>query len=258
MEPLLELKGLTKHFGGLSALNNLDLVVAKGEIIGLIGPNGAGKTTAFNVIMGIFAPSKGKVIFKGKDITGLNPHVIVQKGLVRSFQRTILFGEMTILQNILLGFHLASRIGFLGCLFNTTSTRNNQKIMLEKAEEIADFIGLGNIRNQYAKNLPHGNQRLLGVAIALATNPDLILMDEPVTGMNAEETDSMMNKIRQIRDRGVTILLVEHDMRLVMNICERLCVLNFGSKIAEGTPEQICQNREVITAYLGSAYASAC
>ena len=254
---LLEIKGLTKHFGGLSALNNLDLTVKKGEIVGLIGPNGAGKTTAFNVIMGTFAPSKGKVLFKGKDITGLKPHIIVQKGLVRSFQRTILFSEMTILQNILLGFHLAARTGFWGCLFNTASTRNRQKMAFEKAEEIADFMGLGNIKSQYAKNLPHGNQRLLGVAIALATNPDLILMDEPVTGMNAEETDSMMGKIRQIRDRGVTILLVEHDMRLVMNICERLCVLDFGTKIAEGSPEQICKNREVITAYLGSEYASA-
>jgi branched-chain amino acid transport system ATP-binding protein len=255
---LLEVRGLTKNFGGLMAVNNLDLSVEKGEIVGLIGPNGAGKTTVFNVIMGTYSPEKGKVIFKGRDITGQKSHAIVSLGLVRSFQRTILFNEMTVLQNILLGFHLISETRFWNSLFNASSTRRRQRQLLGKAVEIADFMGLGHSKNQLAKNLPHGHQRMLGVAISLATNPELILMDEPVTGMNPEETDSMMNKIRKIRDKGVTTLVVEHDMRLVMNLCDRLYVLNFGSKIAEGLPSEICKNKEVIAAYLGSEYAPVC
>lgn len=255
---LLEVRGLTKLFGGLIAVNNLDLCVEKGEIVGLIGPNGAGKTTVFNMIMGTYSPHKGQVMFKGKDITGQKSHSIVSRGLVRSFQRTILFSEMSVIQNILLGFHLISEIRFWDSLLNTSFTRNRQKQLLEKAGVIADFMGLGHSKDQLAKNLPHGHQRMLGVAIALATNPELILIDEPVTGMNTQETDDMMKKIREIRDKGVTTLVVEHDMRLVMNLCDRLCVLNFGSKIAEGPPSEICKNKEVIAAYLGSEYASEC
>jgi branched-chain amino acid transport system ATP-binding protein len=256
--PLLEVKGLTKHFGGLTAVNTLDLSVEKGEIVGLIGPNGAGKTTVFNMVMGTYSPSAGKVIFSGKDITGRKSHSIVRHGIARSFQRTILFSEMTVLQNILLGFHLVSKTRLWDPLLNGRATRIAQKRLLEKAVEIAEFMELGQSKDQLAGNLPHGHQRMLGVAIALATNPELILMDEPVTGMNAEETDRMMNKIREIRDKGITTLVVEHDMRLVMNICDRLCVLNFGSKIAEGPPSEICKNKEVIAAYLGSEYASVC
>jgi len=254
--PLFEVKGLTKRFGGLTAVNTLDLSVEKGEIVGLIGPNGAGKTTVFNMVMGTYSPSAGKVIFSGKDITGLKSYVIVRQGLARSFQRTVLFSEMTALQNILLGFHLFSETGFWNSLFNSRSIQEKKTQLLEKAAEIADFMELGQSKDQLAGNLPHGHQRMLGVAIALATHPELILMDEPVTGMNPEETDRMMNKIREIRDQGVTLLVVEHDMRLVMNICDRLYVLNFGSKIAEGPPSEISRNREVIAAYLGSEYAS--
>jgi branched-chain amino acid transport system ATP-binding protein len=256
--PLFEVKGLTKHFGGLRAVNTLDLFVEKGEIIGLIGPNGAGKTTVFNMVMGTYAPSAGQVIFDGKDITGQKSYVIVHHGLARSFQRTVLFSEMTVLQNILLGFHLSSETRFWNSLFNSRSVQKKGTQLLEKAAEIADFMELGQSKDQLAGNLPHGHQRMLGVAIALATHPELILMDEPVTGMNPEETDRMMNKIREIRDQGVTLLVVEHDMRLVMNLCDRLYVLNFGSKIAEGSPSEICKNQKVITAYLGSEYASVC
>jgi len=256
--PLLELKGLTKYFGGLMAVNALDLSVEKGEIVGLIGPNGAGKTTVFNLIMGTYSPNKGKVVFKGREVTGQKSHTIVSQGLVRSFQRTVLFSEMTVLQNILLGFHLISETRFWNSLVTGRATRIGQKRLLEKTVEIAEFMGLGQSKDQLAGNLPHGHQRMLGVAIALATNPELILMDEPVTGMNTEETDRMMNKIREIRDKGVTTLVVEHDMRLVMNICDRLCVLSFGSKIAEGPPSEICKHKEVIGAYLGSEYASVC
>jgi len=256
--PLLEVKGLTKHFGGLAAVNYLDFSVEKGEIVGLIGPNGAGKTTVFNMIMGTCTPTKGRIFFKGKDVSGRKSHTVVSHGLVRSFQRTVLFNEMTVLQNIFLGFHLVSETRFLDSLLNFNSSKKKQKQLFEKATEIAEFMGLGGSRDQLAKNLPHGHQRRLGVAIALATNPELILMDEPVTGMNTEETDNMMNKIKEIRDRGITTLVVEHDMRLVMNTCDRLCVLNFGMKIAEGSPSEICANKEVIAAYLGSDYASLC
>jgi len=255
---LLEVKGLTKHFGGLTAVNDLDLSVEKEEIVGLIVPNGAGKTTVFNMIMGSCSPSKGGVRLKGSDITGWKPHSVVAQGLVRSFQRTVLFSEMTVLQNIVLGFHLTSKARFIESLLNGRSLREKNGRLTEKATEIAEFMGLGHSKDRMAKNLPHGHQRMLGVAIALATHPEVILMDEPVTGMNTEETDLMMKKIMEIRGRGVTVLLVEHDMRLVMNTCDRLCVLNFGRKIAEGPPAEICRNKEVIGAYLGSDYASLC
>jgi ABC-type branched-subunit amino acid transport system ATPase component len=200
---LLEVKGLTKHFGGLIAFNSLDPCIEKGEIVGLIGPNGAGKTTVFNMIMGTYSANKGQVIFKGKDITGQKSHSIVSRGLVRSFQRTILFSEMTVLQNIILGLHLISEIRFWDSLINASSTRNRQKQLLEKAGEIADFMGLGHSKDRLAKNLPHGHQRMLGVAIALATNPELMLIDEPVIGMNIQETDYMMNKERHLHAQGI-------------------------------------------------------
>ncbi len=256
--PLLEVNGLTKHFGGLTAVHRLDLSVEKGEIVGLIGPNGAGKTTVFNMIMGTCAPNGGHVLFKGKEITKQQPHAIVAQGLVRSFQKTTLFDEMTVLENILLGFHLTSEVRFWGSLLRVRSVRNRRERLLEKAAEIAEFMGLEHHQNQMAKNLSHGHQRMLGVAIALATHPEMMLMDEPVTGMNVEEKNNLMDKIREIRKRGITTLIVEHDMRLVMNLCDRLCVLNFGSKIAEGPPFEICKNREVIAAYLGSEYAPVC
>jgi branched-chain amino acid transport system ATP-binding protein len=254
--PLLELQKLTKSFGGLTAVNELDLSIEKGEIAGLIGPNGAGKTTVFNTISGVFHPTRGKVLFKDEDITGLKPHSVARRGLVRTFQLTTLFSDMTVLDNILLGFHLTSGIRFWATLFNTASTRGRQEQLLETATELADFMGLRERRYELAKNLPHGHQRALEMAIALAVSPELLMLDEPVTGMSAEEVKEIMNKIRSIRDRGITILLVEHDMRVVMDICDRICVLNFGKKIAEGSPKEVCDNKEVIAAYLGTEYAT--
>ncbi len=253
---LLELQKLTKCFGGLTAVSELDLSIEKGNIVGLIGPNGAGKTTVFNTISGVLRPTRGKVLFKNEVITGLKPHSVVKKGVVRTFQQTTLFGSMTVLENILLGFHLTSGIGFRAALFNTTSSQNRQKQLLGKAAELADFMGLWGKQHELAKNLPHGHQRALGMSIALAANPELLMLDEPVTGMIAEEVEQMKNKIRNTRDRGVTILLVEHDMRVVMDICDRICVLNFGKKIAEGPPEEILENTEVIEAYLGMEYVA--
>lgn len=248
---LLEVKGLTKYFGGLGAVRELDMGIEKGEIRGLIGPNGAGKTTVFNLVSGVYSPTKGKVFFKGAEITGRRPDQIAHKGLTRTFQQTTLFHNFTVLDNVLVGFHLHSKIGFWGALFNTPHTRRREKALKERAMEILDFLGLAAMKNELAKSLPHGHQRALGVAIALATEPELLMLDEPVTGMNPEETTVMMDHIGKLRERGITILLVEHDMRAVMGLCERITVISFGRKIAEGTPDEIKNNPEVIEAYLG-------
>jgi len=253
---LLKLQKLTKLFAGLTAVNGLDVSVNEGEIVGLIGPNGAGKTTVFNMISGVLRPTRGNVIFKDDDITGLKPYSIVKKGLARTFQLPTLFNEMTVLDNVLLGLHPRARIGYLGSLFNTSYTRDRQKELLDEAEEIINLTGLTEKKYDLARNLPHGTQRALEIAIALATEPDLLLLDEPFTGLNTDEARTMMNKIQSIHEKGITILLVEHDMRVVMNICQRIYVLNFGLKIAEGCPNEICANQEVINAYLGSEYAA--
>lgn len=253
--PLLELQKLSKYFGGLKAVNGVDLSIERGQIYGLIGPNGAGKTTLFNTITGKYSPTGGKVIFKDKDITGLQPHEVVGLGLARSFQQTLLFNEMSVLDNILVGFHLKSKVSFWDSFIDNTSTRHRQEDLAGRAAEIAHFLELDNFKNELARNLPHGYQRLLGIGVALATEPDLLLLDEPSSGMNAEETERLLVKIKEMNSRGLTILLVAHDMKLVMNVCERIAVLNFGCKIAEGIPEEIANNSEVITAYLGSAHA---
>jgi branched-chain amino acid transport system ATP-binding protein len=251
---LLELQKLVKTFGGLTAVDQFDMTVEKGEIVGLIGPNGAGKTTVFNSISGVYRPNGGKVLFKDKDITGLNAYSVVKRGLVRTFQVTTIFSDLTVLENIRLGSHLLARIGFWADIFSTPSQRRKEKQLFKKAAELADFVGLGDKRNETAKNLSHGHQRLLEVAIALAADPELLMLDEPVAGMSAEETQEMMKKIRNTRDRGITILLVEHDMKMVMDICTRIYVVDFGKKLAEGTPQEICANPAVIAAYLGSEY----
>ena len=249
---LLEIRGLAKNFGGLLAVNNLDFDVYSGEILGLIGPNGAGKTTVFNLITGFFPPSKGKIIFKGEDITGFKSHVIARKGIVRTFQLTTLFESRTVLENMLVALHLESKSGFWTAIFNASTTREREKELLGKAMEILDFMRLSTLRDEVASNLPHGHQRSLGIAMTMAASPELLLLDEPVTGMNPEETSVMMDLINKIRERGVTILLVEHDMKAVMGLCERITVLNFGQRIAEGSPDEVKENRDVIEAYLGA------
>jgi len=255
---LLELRKLTKVFGGLTAVRDLDLSIEHGEIVGLIGPNGAGKTTVFNAISGVSSPTTGRVFFKGEDITGLKPHSVARKGLTRTFQITTLFSEFTALENIRLGSYLVAGVGFWAAVFNTLRSRKREDELSQRAAELAEFMGLGGRQNEVAKNLSHGHQRALEMAIALVANPELLLLDEPVAGMSLEETSEMMRKIRATQERGVTILLVEHDMKLVMDVCSRICVLNFGAKLAEGNPQAICANREVIAAYLGSGYEHKC
>ena len=248
---LLELMNVTKDFGKLQAVSHLDFGVAKGEIHSLIGPNGAGKTTVFNLITGTFPLTSGKITFNAEEITRLEPHQIAQRGIARSFQQTFLFMQSTVLENVLIGYHMRCRAGALKEFLHTAGARETDQECKRQALEIIGFMGLGDLRDELAGNLPHGHQRALGVSIALACNPTLLLLDEPVTGMNPIETTEMVERIRKIRERGITIVLVEHTMRVVMDVSDRITVLNYGRKIAEGLHHEIRQNAEVIEAYLG-------
>ena len=249
--PILEVRDLTRRFGGLFAVSDLTFSVDEGEIRGLIGPNGAGKTTTFNVISGFYPPSEGRVLFLGKDISGMSTNAIAALGLVRTFQATTLFQELTVLENVLVGCHLMARTDPFRALLGTDRPR--EEAARARAVEILDFFGLGERRDDPGMSLPHGLQRSLGMAVALAADPKLLLLDEPFTGMNPEETRRMMDIVRKVRDRGITILLVEHDMQAVMGLCDRITVLNFGRLLTEGTPEEVRRHPEVIEAYLGAA-----
>ena len=251
---LLETRGLTRLFGGLAAVNNVDLDVDKGEIVGLIGPNGAGKTTCFNLLSGFLRPTRGSIVFDGENISDLKPHQIAARGLVRTFQLTTLFQEMTALENVLLGLHLHRGKSARRVLF---SRRDFPTDEIARSREVLDFTGLAAHADQLTRNLPHGHQRVLGIAMALATQPRLLMLDEPVTGMNLDESGRVMDLVRTIRSRGTTILLVEHNMKAVMGTCERIVVLNFGQKLAEGTPAQVSTSPDVIQAYLGTGIAHA-
>jgi branched-chain amino acid transport system ATP-binding protein len=249
---VLKIEGLTKYFGGLAAVSGLDMRVNSGDIAGLIGPNGAGKTTVFNLVTGFLRPTKGQVTFEGKDITAKKPHSIADKGMVRTFQSTNIFADFTVLKNIVLACHLKPKIGLWETVLHTRSSQNKEKDILQRSQKILGMVGMEAMADLAAGTLAHGHKRLLGIAIALAAEPKLLLLDEPLSGMNAEEVSETMGVINRLWQSGITILLIEHNMRAAMNLCQRIVVLNFGKKIAEGSPEEIKGNNDVIQAYLGA------
>jgi branched-chain amino acid transport system ATP-binding protein len=248
---LLEIKHLSKRFGGLEAISDLNLEVNELEIHGIIGPNGAGKTTLFNVISGFLPATAGSVIFKGEDIVELPVHSIVKRGMVRSFQLINLFPELTVYENACLCYHKNYKTGLIGQFLHTASAKEEREICAQRSMQLLEFMGLSLLKDELARNLPYGHQKTLGICIALATKPSLLMLDEPVAGMNPEETMNMVKLIRNIRDNGITILLVEHNMAAITNLCERISVLNYGQKIAEGSMNEIKENEKVIEAYLG-------
>lgn len=249
--PVLAINQVTKRFGGLTALNDVSFSVDDGEIRGLIGPNGAGKSTMFKNIAGFYAPTSGDIVYRGQSIVGNKPHSIAELGIVRTFQETTLFQELTVFENVLVGCHINARSNLFSALLGLD--RGKQKTAEAKVMEVLEFMGLADRRSQLASELPLGSQRALAISIALACEPKLLLMDEPFAGMNPEETNHMMDLTRRVRDSGITIILVEHDMKAVMGLCDYLTVLNFGQLLAEGSPEQIRNNESVIEAYLGGA-----
>lgn len=250
---LLEIRNIEKRFGGLTALSDVSLTVNRGEIYGLIGPNGAGKTTLFNVLTSLYAPDRGEFEFDGANLVGLKPYRVAEFGIARTFQNIRLFGNMTAMENVMVGRHVRTRAGAIGAILRTRRTRAEEEAIRQRSRELLAYVGLSQHGGILSRNLSYGDQRRLEIARALATEPKLLALDEPAAGMNATETAELRRLLERIRTDGVTILLIEHDVKLVMGLCDRVAVLDYGRKIAEGEPAMVRSDTEVIRAYLGGA-----